>query len=65
MWARLGSAWLLFVPLGWLVVVRGGGGHAGAMWCIVFYLGVLAAAFAARFRSGAWRKIELIEPVVA
>ena len=32
------------------------------MLCLVGYLALLAAAFAYRFRSGAWRKIELIEP---
>ncbi len=64
MWARLATAWLLFVPLGWWVVVRGDGGHAGAMWCIVFYLAILGTAFALRFRSGAWRRIELIEPAI-
>jgi hypothetical protein len=32
------------------------------MACLVGYLAVLSAAFAHRFRSGAWRRIELIEP---
>jgi multidrug resistance protein, MATE family len=64
MWARLASAWLLFVPLGWWVVARDGG-HSGAMWCIVVYLAVLAVALALRFTNGAWRRIELVEPSIA
>jgi hypothetical protein len=32
------------------------------MACLVGYLALLAGAFAYRFKSGAWRKIELIEP---
>jgi hypothetical protein len=32
------------------------------MLCLVGYLALLAAAFAYRFRSGAWRRIQLIEP---
>jgi hypothetical protein len=30
--------------------------------CLVGYLARLAGAFALRLRSGAWRRIELIEP---
>jgi hypothetical protein len=44
------------------VVKRWGGGPVGAMLCLVGYLALLAGLFAYRFRSGAWRRIELIEP---
>jgi hypothetical protein len=32
------------------------------MICLVGYLALLAAALGYRFRTGAWRRIELIEP---
>jgi len=32
------------------------------MICLVGYLALLAIALGFRFRSGAWRRIELIEP---
>ena len=32
------------------------------MLCLVAYLALLAGALADRFRSGAWKRIELIEP---
>jgi hypothetical protein len=53
-------AWL--VPSAALVVMRWDGGFAGAMLCLAAYLALLAAALGCRFRSGAWRRIELIEP---
>ena len=59
--ARLVLAWVVFTPLAFLVIRRGGGA-VGAMLCLVVYVGLLAAALAWRFRSGAWRRIELIEP---
>nr|MBA3502854.1 hypothetical protein [Deltaproteobacteria bacterium] len=60
--ARLVLAWAVFVPSAYLVVKRWDGGPVGAMLCLVGYLALLAALFAYRFRSGAWRSIELIEP---
>ena len=62
--ARLILAWLVFTPAAFLVVLRLGGGPAGAMLCLVGYLILLASALAWRFRSGAWRRIELIEPAL-
>jgi MATE family multidrug resistance protein len=62
MGARLVLAWAVFVPSGFFVVRVLDGGPVGAMLCLVGYLALLAAAFAWRFKSGAWRKIELIEP---
>lgn len=60
--ARLLLAWAVFVPSAFLVVRYAGGGPIGAMLCLVGYLGLLAAALALRFKNGAWRRIELIEP---
>jgi MATE family multidrug resistance protein len=60
--ARLVLAWLGFTPAAFLVVLRFAGGPMGAMLCLVGYLGLLATALAWRFRSGAWKRIELIEP---
>jgi MATE family multidrug resistance protein len=60
--ARLILAWVVFTPAAFLVVLRWDGGPIGAMICLVAYLGLLALAFAYRFKSGKWRQIELIEP---
>ena len=60
--ARLGLAWFVFVPGAYYIVMRRGGGPVGAMLCLVGYLALLAALFAYRFKSGAWRQIQLIEP---
>jgi MATE family multidrug resistance protein len=59
MWARLALAWLVFVP-GVLVTVRGfGGGDVAALAWVAGYLALLALTLALRFRTGAWRKIDL------
>ena len=60
--ARLILAWFVFTPIAVLVVMVWDGGAVGAMLCLVGYLGLLAAALGYRFRTGAWRRIELIEP---
>lgn len=60
--ARLVLAWVVFLPASYVVVERWHGGAIGAMVCVVAYIGLLAALLAYRFRSGAWRRIELIEP---
>jgi MATE family multidrug resistance protein len=62
--ARIVIAWLLFAPGSYLVVTRWHGGAVGAMACLVTYLALLAGVLALRFRSGAWKRIELIEPKV-
>ena len=61
---RLGLAWAVFMPSAFLVVKVWHGGPVGAMVCLVGYLALLALALALRFRTGAWRKIDLIEPVL-
>jgi MATE family multidrug resistance protein len=61
MWARLLSAWTVFVPVAWWVVTLRHGGPAAVIGVTIFYLAVLAGAFLWRFRTGAWRLIELVE----
>jgi MATE family multidrug resistance protein len=61
---RVAIAWGLFLPGSLLVVRTWHGGANGAMACLVGYLAVLALVLAARFKSGAWKRIELIEPKV-
>ncbi len=60
--ARLILAWVVFTPAAFLVVNTFGGGPIGAMLCLVGYLALLTVALAWRFRSGAWKHIQLIEP---
>ncbi len=60
--ARLVLAWAVFVPAGLVAVNVLGGGAVSALLCLVLYLGLLAGALAWRYRSGAWRRIQLIEP---
>jgi multidrug resistance protein, MATE family len=60
--ARIVLAWIVFAPGSYVVVRVWHGGAVGAMACLVGYLALLAFALALRFRSGAWRKIQLIEP---
>lgn len=63
--ARLGIAWLVFVPGSWISVRVLGGGDVVAVGWVVGYMGVLAAVLWLRFRSGAWRRIELVDPLAA
>lgn len=62
LWARTINAWVLFVPGSYLTVRHFGGGEIGAVVWLVVYLGVLAGLLWWRFRTGAWRKLELTEP---
>jgi MATE family multidrug resistance protein len=61
MWARLLTAWTVFVPVAWWAVSLRHGGALAAIGVTIFYIAVLACAFLWRFRSGAWRRIELVE----
>jgi len=62
LWARLGVAWGVFVPGSWLTVRRAGGGDVAAVLWLVLYLALLSAVLLWRFRAGAWRRIEIVEP---
>jgi MATE family multidrug resistance protein len=62
MWARVVVAWLVFAPGSWISVrVLGGGGATAVGWFVVYLCG-LALVLLVRFRSGAWRRIALVEP---
>jgi MATE family multidrug resistance protein len=65
LWARLSIAWLVFAPGSWITVRVLGGGDGAAMLWLVAYLALLALVLFARFRSGAWRRIVLVEPPAA
>jgi MATE family multidrug resistance protein len=64
MWARLAIAWFVFTPAAYVFVTVRGGGPAAVMWCVVFYIACLALTLVLRFRSGAWRRIQLTEPEI-
>jgi len=59
--ARLLVAWVLFVPGSYLAVQRMEGGAVAAMLAIIAYMAALSVVFALRFRSGAWKNIQLID----
>lgn len=59
MWARIILAWAVFLPAAALVVWYRGGGPVAAVWCLVVYMAVLAAMLVWRYRTGAWRSIDL------
>jgi len=62
LWARVVVAWVLFVPGSWITVRVLDGGDVAAVSWLVLYLAALSLALLLRFRSGAWRRIELVEP---
>lgn len=57
---RLALAWFVFLPVSILVVFWGGGKHQAAMYCLVLYIALTAAALTYRFHSGKWRIIKLL-----
>ena len=61
LWARLALAWAVFVPGSFYTVHVLKAGETGAMWWLVAYLGLLAGILFLRFRTGAWRRIQLVE----
>lgn len=66
MWVRVVLGWAIWAPGSWISVRLLGAGDTVAVAWLVFYLFILALALLLRFRSGAWRRIELtsVEPVV-
>lgn len=64
LWARTVIGWLLFVPGSYVTVRHLQAGEVGAMMWLAAYLGMLAGVLLLRFRSGAWRKLELVEPAL-
>ncbi len=60
LWARIGLAWFAFIPASLVAIFVLGGGVVAAMSCLVGWIALLACAYAWRFHSGAWRRIDLI-----
>lgn len=63
MWTRCGLAWGFFLPGAWLGVRRFGGDETTAMAFLLAYLFLLALILFLRFRSGAWRNIQLVPDI--
>jgi MATE family multidrug resistance protein len=59
LWARVVLAWVFFIPGSLLAIFVFGGGSLVAMVCIIAYIAFLAGVMVLRFRSGAWRSIDL------
>jgi MATE family multidrug resistance protein len=64
MWGRVALAWLVFVPGATITVRYLGWGDLGAVFWLAFYLSMLALILYLRFRSGAWRRLELTGPPI-
>jgi MATE family, multidrug efflux pump len=60
-WARVVVSWVVWAPGSWISVRLLGGGDAAAVAWLVLYLAALALVLVLRFRSGAWRRIVLVE----
>ena len=56
---RCALAWLLFLPLGYVLGIVAGGGLVWAWFGGAVYVAVLAGVLVLRFRGGAWRTIEI------
>ena len=52
------------MPASYVTVHHFGGGDVGAMVWLTAYMGMLSGVLLLRFRSGAWRKLELVEPAL-
>lgn len=61
MWVRGIIAWLIFLPGAWISVRILKGTEYAAMAWLLTYLLLLALVLFIRFRSGAWKKIRLVE----
>jgi len=61
MWSRIALAWGVFLPGSWLTARYLGGTERAAVGWFIAYLALLAIILWFRFRSGAWRRIKLVE----
>ncbi|HEY6038404.1 MAG TPA: MATE family efflux transporter [Kofleriaceae bacterium] len=62
--ARILLAWGVFAPVSYACVRVWHGGAVAAMLCLCGYIALLALILGLRFKSGAWKRIQLIEPKV-
>lgn len=62
MWYSIAMAWGLFVPGTWAVIEVWNGGILGAWAFLAFVIMVISTGFYWRFKRGAWKRIEVIEP---
>jgi multidrug resistance protein, MATE family len=61
MWMQIVCAWVLFVPPVYVIIERLGRGLVEA-WCWgVVYVIILGIVFWLRFRSGSWRRIDMLK----
>jgi MATE family multidrug resistance protein len=65
LWARVAISWIVFAPGSWISVRLLGAGPGVAVGWVVLYIAAVALVLLLRFRSGAWRRIELVEGVPA
>ncbi len=56
MTAAVGTQWLIFLPLAWLLALPLGFGAYGAIWAFAVQLAVLALIVMAKFRSPGWKR---------
>jgi MATE family multidrug resistance protein len=56
---RFVLAWGLFLPAAWVIGFAWGLGLTGAWLGGMLYVAALAAVLVGRFRSGAWRQVEI------
>ena len=61
--ARIVLGWCVWVPGSYYTVHVLGWGDLGAVGWLIFYLALLAGVVYLRFRSGAWRRIRLTDPL--
>jgi len=59
LWVRFALSWCVFLPLAYLFGIAMGGGLVGAWLGGLVQVALLAGALVWRFRSGAWREIEI------
>ena len=61
--ARIVLGWCVWVPGSYYTVHVLGWGDLGAVGWLILYLALLAGVLYLRFRSGAWRRIRLTDPL--
>ncbi|MFB3789502.1 MAG: MATE family efflux transporter [bacterium] len=60
MWTNISLAWMLFVPATWLSLNYFGLGIEAAWFCVTAYITLLGVILLVRFRSGKWKRYQVI-----